>query len=143
MNRTILRAFVRVSLLLLAVGFGMQAAGSKHKVVLVSLEKTEWRLVWLGGTKIESGTPQQMAYIQLENQRVSGSGGCNRMTGGYELNGNNLKFTQMAMTRMACIHGSENEAHFVEALDKTNSWKIGGGMLSLMDADGHVLAKFS
>lgn len=143
MARTVLVRFFQLSLLLLTIGFGMQAAGVKHKVVLVSLEKTEWRLVWLKGTKIETATPQQMPYIQLESGRMSGSGGCNRLTGGYELNGNNLKFSQMALTRMACLHGGNTESQFVQALEDVSAWKIASGLLWLMDADGHVLAKFS
>jgi len=144
MKRTILSA-VRVSLLLLAVGFGLQAAAVKHKVVLVSLEKTEWKLVWLSGQKIDVAAPRQVPYLQLDpdTHHVSGSGGCNRLAGGYELNGNSLKFTQMATTRMACLHGGDTEAKFLDALGQVSSWKIGGGALSLMDANGHVLAKFS
>lgn len=144
MRRTILGKLLQVSVLLTA-GFGMQAAGANHKAVLVPLEKTEWKLVWVSGAKIEVGTPRQVAYFQLDpdTHRVSGSGGCNRLMGGYELNGNHLKFTQMASTRMACLHGGDTEAQFLQALDQVSTWKIGGGTLSLMDADGHVLAKFS
>jgi len=145
MRRKILSALLRVSLLLLMVGLGMQAAGSKHKVVLVSLEKTEWKLIWLSGAKIEVAAPRQVPYIQLdpEGHHVSGSGGCNRLMGGYELNGNNLKFTQIGLSRMACLHGANTESQFVQALNQVNSWKIGGGALSLMDSNGHVLAKFA
>jgi heat shock protein HslJ len=134
--------FLRVSLLMLIAG-GIQAQSGKHKPA-APIEKTEWRLVWLGRTKIESGTPQQAPYIQLdpESHRVSGSGGCNRLSGGYELAGNHLKFTQMAMTRMACIHGGDTETNFVKALDEVTAWKIANGKLLLMDADQHVVAKF-
>lgn len=143
MRRRILSAFLRVSLLM-AVAGGVQAEGTKQKAD-APLEKTEWRLMWLSGTKIESGTPQQMPYFQLdpESHRVSGSGGCNRLMGGYELAGDHLKFTQMAMTRMACIHGADTETNFSKALDQVTQWRISKGKLLLMDAEQHVLAKFS
>ncbi len=143
MRRTILGMFLRVSLLMVFAG-GMQGQSAKHKPV-APLEKTEWKLIWLGGTKIEGGVPQQVPYIQLdpESRRVSGSGGCNRLAGGYELTGDHLKFTQVAMTRMACIHGNETETNFSKALDQVTTWKISGGKLWLMDADQHVVAKFS
>lgn len=142
MGRMLLGTFFRVSLLMLVAG-GMQAQGTKNKAS-TPLEKTEWRLIWLGTTKIESGTPQQAPYIQLdpENHRVSGSGGCNRLMGGYEVNGDHLKFTQMAITRMACMHGGDTENNFVKALDQATSWKLAGGKLLLLDADQHVVAKF-
>lgn len=144
MKRTVLSAFLGLSLVIVA-GFLTEAAGAKHKVVLVSLENTEWKLIWLSGAKIETAAPRQVPYIQLQaaGHHVSGSGGCNRLAGGYEVNGNHLKFTQMASTRMACLHGGDTEAQFMQALDQVSTWKIGGGTLSLMDADGHVLAKFA
>ena len=143
MGWMLLGTFFRVSLLMLVAG-GMQGQGTKSKPA-TPLEKTEWRLIWLGTTKVESGVPQQAPYIQLdpESHRVSGSGGCNRLMGGYEVNGDHLKFTQMAITRMACMHGGDTEDAFVKALDQATSWKLAGGKLLLLDADQHVLAKFT
>jgi heat shock protein HslJ len=134
---------LRVSLLM-AIAGGMQGQSGKHKAA-APLEKTEWKLIWLGTTKIEAGTPQQMPYLQLdpESHRVSGSGGCNRLAGSYEVSGDHLKFTQLAMTRMACIHGQKTESAFVNALDQVTTWKVLGGKLLLIDADQHVVAKFS
>jgi heat shock protein HslJ len=128
----------------MVVAGGVQAQSGKHKPT-APLEKTEWKLTWLGGTKIEAGTPQQMPYLQLDpdSHRVSGSGGCNRLAGSYEVSGDHLKFTQIAMTRMACIHGGDTEGAFVKALDQVAAWKVSGGKLLLMDADQHVVAKFS
>jgi heat shock protein HslJ len=134
---------LRVSLLILIAG-AMPGQGAKHESA-APLEKTEWTLTWLHNTKIEAGGPEQMAYIQLDpdSHRVSGSGGCNRLMGAYELEGNHLKFTQMAMTRMTCLHTGNTEAAFSTALDQVTAWKISGGKLLLLDADQHVVAKFS
>ena len=44
---------------------------------------------------------------------------------------------------MACIHGGDTEDNFIKALDHVTSWKIANGKLLLMDADQHLLAKFS
>jgi len=141
MRRKILGAVLRVSLLLAITGV-LQAEGKKKGDA--PLEKTEWRLIWLSGAKIEEAAPQQAPYIQLDSDshRVSGSGGCNRLMGGYELAGDHLKFTRMAMTRMACAHGGYTEAAFAKALDHVTSWKIVKGKLLLFDVDLRVLAKF-
>src|SRR5215469_17564969 len=143
MKPTGLGTFIRVGLLI-AVTSALQGQSAKHKPA-APLERTEWRLIWLGTTKIESGTPQQAPYIQLDpdSHRVSGSGGCNRLMGGYELSGDHLKFTQMAMSRMACIHGSDTESAFAKALNDAAAWKMVGGKLLLMDADQHAVAKFA
>ena len=142
MRRTILGTFLRASFLIIITS-SVQGQSGKHNPE-APLEKTEWRLVWLSRTKIEAGTPQQMPYFQLDpdSHRVSGSGGCNRLMGGYELAGDHLKFTQMAMTRMACIHGGDTEGNFSKALDEVTQWRIAKGKRLLMDADQHVVAKF-
>jgi putative lipoprotein len=49
----------------------------------------------------------------------------------------------MATTRMACIHGNDTEANFSKALDQVREWMISKGKLLLLDADHHVVAKFS
>jgi heat shock protein HslJ len=145
MRRKILGTFLRVSLLLVVLaGCAQGQSSGKHKAT-APLEKTEWKLIWLNGTKIDVAAPLQVPYIQLdpESHRVSGSGGCNRLMGGYELSGDHLKFTQMAITRMACLHGGDTESNFTKALDQVTSWKIVGDKLLLIDANQHVLAKLS
>jgi heat shock protein HslJ len=127
-----------------AIAIGMAAQSSNHKAA-APLVKTEWKLIWLAGAKMETATPHQVPYFQLDpaSQRVSGSGGCNRLMGGYELSGANLRFTQMAITRMACLHGGNEESSFVQALNEVKAWKIVGGRLLLMDEGSRVVAKFS
>lgn len=107
------------------------------------IENTHWKLTWMPGTKIESGTPQQAPFIMLDSasKRMSGSGGCNQLTGGYELESDHLRFPGVARTMMAC-RGMQAEDGLVDALDKVREWKVSGSTLSLMDADGHVLARF-
>lgn len=111
----------------------------------VPLEDTDWKLTHLGDATVTSASEQQAAYFVLnsENHRVSGSGGCNRLMGSYELNGDRLTFDQMASTMMACIKGMDTEKKFLDALGRVKSWKITGQQLSLSDAEGKVIARFS
>ena len=143
MKKAMLGGLLWLSLAMM-IGVAVRAQGSTKKAA-APLEKTQWKLVWVAGAKIETATPRQLPYIQLdpEGRRVSGSGGCNRLMGTYELSGGNLQFTQMAMTRMACLHGGDTESSFVTALNEVKAWKIVGSKLLLMDADGHVVAKFA
>ena len=141
---TVQGILLRVSLLMLIAG-GTQGQTAEHKPAVPSLEKTQWKLTWLGGTKIESMSPDQFPYIELDpdNHRVSGSGGCNRLMGGYEVEGDHLRFTQMAMSRMACIRGGETEDAFAKALNQTREWMISRETLLLLDANHRPVAKFS
>jgi heat shock protein HslJ len=109
-----------------------------------SLENTEWKLVDLGNAPIHAASQLQEPYLLLDSQshRVSGSGGCNRLMGSYQLSGNHLTFTQLAGTLMACEKGMDTEQAFNAVLAKTKRWKITGTNLIFLDADGHPLARF-
>jgi copper homeostasis protein (lipoprotein) len=112
--------------------------------VKATLENTSWRLTGLGNSSVGAPSPQREAYFLLDpaNHRVSGSGGCNRLAGSYELNGEQLKFGPMAGTRMACPEGMDTEQAFLQSLERVSKWKITGQSLELFDSDGKVLAKF-
>jgi copper homeostasis protein (lipoprotein) len=121
------------------VGGAGSVAGSS-----VPLEKTEWKLVRLGdvAVKVEDQHRQPQLVFDPAAHRVSGSGGCNRIVGGYELNGEKLTFGQMASTMMACASGMETEQNFLKALGEVKRWKIAGHELELMDGAGKVVAVF-
>jgi len=80
--------------------------------------------------------------LLLEDGAASGSTGCNRFTGTYELDGEALTFDPaVAMTRMACPDDqSAVEDGYMAGLPETATWAIEDGFLSLADADGdHIL----
>ncbi|MBV8134819.1 MAG: META domain-containing protein [Deltaproteobacteria bacterium] len=68
-------------------------------------------------------------------------GGCNRLTGSYELNGDRLTFRQVAITMMACLKGMTTENAFMKTLAEVKTWKIVGEELELFDRDGHLAAR--
>jgi heat shock protein HslJ len=109
-----------------------------------SLEDTYWKLTRLGDTAVTMASKQQEPHFILNPQqrRVTGSGGCNRITGSYELNGHLLVFSQMAGTMMACLQGMETEAAFLQALNRVATWKITGHELELYDGSGNAIASF-
>ena len=109
------------------------------------LEGTHWTLVELDGKPIPSDLPQE-AYLVLEEepQRVSGSGGCNQLTGAYERDGERLRFKQIASTRKACIQGGmDTETSFFAVLDQTRGFRISGRGLELVDDTRRILALFA
>ena len=108
-----------------------------------SPENTYWKLVQLGDAAVTSASPQREAHLVLNSEahRVNGSGGCNRLMGGYELNGEQVSFTQMAGTMMACPDGMDTERAFLSALSQVKTWKLAGQQLELFDASGRLLAR--
>jgi heat shock protein HslJ len=85
-----------------------------------SIENTHWRLTALGDNPVAADSEQREAFLVLDpkQHRVSGSGGCNRLAGSYELNGDQLKFGQMAGTMMACPQGMDTEQAFLQSLGR-------------------------
>jgi heat shock protein HslJ len=77
-----------------------------------------------------------------DERRVSGSGGCNRVTGGFELDGEKLKLNSMAGTVMACAAGMEQEQRFLQSLGKVERYRIRGSHLEMLDASGTMIARF-
>jgi heat shock protein HslJ len=109
-----------------------------------NLENTYWKLTHLGDVPVIAGEKQREPHLVLrsQDQRVSGSSGCNRLMGGYTREGGTLAFSRLAGTRMACAEGMDTEQHFLAVLEQVKTWKIVGGHLGLLDAGGRLLARF-
>lgn len=110
-----------------------------------TLVNTYWRLGKVGERVVTTPQGAQDIYfvMQSDNQRVAGYSGCNRMMGSYALNGSEIKFDQMAGTRMACLGDSMKiEDEFLAIFPRVARWEISGQTLQLFDADGNPLATF-
>jgi copper homeostasis protein (lipoprotein) len=105
-----------------------------------------WSLTVLNGGSVGAGmsgaTRDASLTLHSKDQRVSGSGGCNRLVGSYTHDGGALRFGQMAGTMMACPEGMETEKEFLETLPRVTGWRIADAHLELLDAGGAVLARF-
>jgi heat shock protein HslJ len=110
----------------------------------VKVENTTWVLVRLADKPIGEASLQREAYLVLKasSGRVTGSGGCNRLTGSYKLNGDQLTFSHMSVTMMACTKGMETEKAFLAELRNVAKWKIEGTHLELLDAGDTLVAGF-
>ena len=108
------------------------------------IESRVWRLARLGQQPVAAGVdPQRDAQVQFDGTRMSGSGGCNRITGGYQRDGHTLRIGPLAATRMACLDAdrAQLESAFVDALQATASYSLlGSTQLTLLDASGRTLA---
>ena len=139
-RRTALAALATTLIALAATGCGSGISLDEP------IEGPSWRLVQLGDEAIATGTePQRDAQIQFDaaSGRVSGSGGCNRVSGTYQRTGYALRMSQLASTRMACAdpQRSADETQFFAALQTTASYRFQGpARLTLLDAGGRMVA---
>jgi heat shock protein HslJ len=110
----------------------------------VALEGTYWQLIRLDDSAVVQVSPPSGAHLLLDPDahRISGSGGCNRLMGSYEVHGDSLTFGPIATTRMACPAGMETETAFLSALAQVRRWKAEAKHLSLSDSTGKILAQF-
>lgn len=80
----------------------------------------EWDIVELDGTALNfAGTRHYLAF-DMENKRISGYAGCNRIIGSlvYENERNNaIRFPQISTTRMACPD-MKSEQELLQILDR-------------------------
>lgn len=111
---------------------------------LPSLGGTRWLLVEVGGELVppsEEGDRAAHLVLDLDELRVSGSGGCNRLMGSIELDDEAFRFGPVATTLMHC--GDEamaRERAFLDALGSTTAYTIEGTTLTLLDRE-RVLAR--
>lgn len=106
---------------------GPLAAGSEM------LYQYKWYLSELQSqpfTFIKNNNYAYLLFTPGQQNRVTGSTGCNRLTGSYDLKGVNfMKFSPLATTKMACP--GNTEAQFIEALGQVNNWSIANEQLLL------------
>jgi heat shock protein HslJ len=81
------------------------------------------------------------ASLRLEDD-ATGSAGCNDFFGNYLLDGSELTFGPLAVTKKLCEGvGQDTEDAYLAVLSLVASWTLTGGGLSLRDVDGaEVLA---
>lgn len=74
---------------------------------------------------------------------VYGSGGCNRLRGGYRTSGaDGIELGPLATTMMACPSpADEAERRVLDALGAARRWRVEGGLLVLMDGGGAPLLR--
>jgi len=119
-------------------------APAKDNAATVPLRSTNWKLVELNGQPPVSAMGKNHAQLALDAtaSRYSGSAGCNRMTGGFELDGDSLPFKPGAMTMIACPDPlMKQEQAFITALQSVTTYKINGQRLELL-AGEQIVAKF-
>jgi len=114
----------------------------QERASLAGLANTRWRPVRIGPREVVVSGGQREPWIMLEpsSKRVTGSGGCNRITGGYEASDGMLRFGRLAGTMMACP-AMDTETAFLRALEGTRRYRVLGRVLELLDDRGRLLVR--
>ena len=130
--------------LTLIVACSRRSTSETEAAATVPLRGTYWKLTSLGDRPVNVAESQREPHLilQADSRQVNGSGGCNRMFGSYELNGDALTFGDIGSTKMACPDIMDIESSFLPALQRAAKWRITGQRLDLLDSGGALVARF-
>ncbi len=107
---------------------------------------TYWKLAELGDAPALAGDAPQEAHLRLmaEGSRATGSTGCNRLIGPFQLERDRLRLGPLATTRMACVDPARarQEQEYLRALEATERVAVVDGRLTLY-AGERELARFT
>ncbi|MEV0567249.1 META domain-containing protein [Dactylosporangium sp. NPDC050588] len=98
----------------------------------------EWTVDTLVDGQTSGSVPAGVrAYLTFTiDGKVTGSGGCNSLTGTYTVDTETITFTAMASTRKACSEAGIVESKVLHVLQGTVQFRIEASHLTLTAADG-------
>lgn len=105
-----------------------------------------WTLTTLEGQAVTSSPNQEQKihFVLQEGGKVTGFTGCNAFNGNYTLEeGNRIRFSKMATTRMACPDQAVNESEFLEVFELADNYTVNGNTLMLNVGRRAPLAAFT
>lgn len=117
----------------------------QKRFAALPLEDTTWKLTMLGTKPYVEGPNQRSTpslTFRSDSKAFSGSGGCNRLAGNYQIGAESLTMRAVG-TLMACPGAGDTEQTFTRALNDTRRYRILGTVLELYDARGTLLLRFS
>jgi copper homeostasis protein (lipoprotein) len=86
------------------------------------------------------GRPQELLQLATDSEGLSGTNGCNRLLGGFQLTGDQLRFSQLVSTKIVCTADViAFEQQYLKALDQVRQWNIDKRSLLLQDGAGRSL----
>lgn len=100
-----------------------------------------WVLEELNGYKVfATDFQKEMPRIEINSSenRFSGYGGCNAISGSIFYEKDLLRFTKVISTLMACPQGNK-EGELLKALQSTTTYSIGNNQLTLSNPSGKLL----
>lgn len=128
----------------LLAGIVLAACTAPAPAADLPLEGHAWKLAVLNGKPVALTADQEQPTLAFDPGagRITGSTGCNSMSGLYRLDGARVTIERVAMTRRACLNGGQTEQPYVAALEQARSWKTADGQLTLSDASGQPILVF-
>ncbi len=111
-----------------------------------SLADTSWDLEQYapaGKSELAPVPDGVKATAEFTTDKIAGSSGCNRFTGGYTADGTTIDIGPLASTLMACVGAAMAvEADYLARLDEAATFSIGDGTMTMSDKAGQVVLSY-
>ncbi|HET7717226.1 MAG TPA: META domain-containing protein [Bauldia sp.] len=121
---------------------GFAAATMTASAADASLLDTRWTLESVRGLSAIGGRGGEPHMILGPDGGLRGSTGCNRMGGGFTVDGDTIAFGPIRTTRMYCADAYRTEQELLKAFSDVARFVITGDRLELLTRDGVTLAVF-
>ncbi|MGK7943846.1 MAG: META domain-containing protein [Microcystaceae cyanobacterium] len=113
---------------------------------LKDIESSSWQLISYQNAQGKPSLPysQHEPTLQLREGRMSGTTGCNRYSGSYEMKQGKISFNTPASTLMACgFEGlAQQEQTFVKALTEVSQYELKNDQLLLLNEQNQPILVF-
>lgn len=110
---------------------------------LNELQNKNWVVSEVYGVALSADpTQSDVPSIQFDNERVSGSDGCNRFMGGYAVKGTKIQLSNLASTQKACLNATDIPQKFIQALGEVTAYDASKKELKFIDANNKTVLKF-
>jgi len=138
-----------ISICMLALLISFSSCRSVKPIVSLDSISGEWYIIEMNGSVIVPSPGQSFPFINFDtfNGKVSGSGGCNRFIGSFDVNSHlgSIELSKLISTRMACPDMAlEND--LILALGRVKRYKKVGTQIALCNTSNRsvlILQKMS
>jgi heat shock protein HslJ len=126
---------------LAAAAFVLLTGAAQAQSASFGIEGKAWLVEDIAGRGVIDRAQTTISFDA--SGRVSGSTGCNRFTGAATLEGEALKFGQLARTQLACVLAlMDQEQKFLRAVEAVRGYSVdANGLLHLQGANGEPLLR--
>lgn len=107
---------------------------------MTSLLDKKWVFQSIAGEALKLPEGTEMPWLQLTGDLLQGFGGCNRLMGGYTMEGTALSLSNIGSTKKYCEGIQPTENAIIGLLRQVDGYKMEGGLLKLLGAGKELAA---
>ncbi len=142
-----MRSLILIVCVFFVAQFVVQAQGGRNMSTDQRvLAGTDWRLISIGPAGGEAGlvagTTVTLSFA--EDNRASGSTGCNSYSGTYQVRGDTISFGRLISTKRACLdqNANQQEQRFLATLEASTRFRMTSNRLTILSDRGRSALNF-